>query len=241
MLQKTRAIVLYNMNYSDAYSIVHVYTEEFGVASYLTARAKSRKTKVPKSLFHALAVIDLEVEHQNLREINRIKEAKAHIPLISLLCNPVKSAISIFLAEFISKVVREIQPNKFLFDYIFQSLQVLDLTEKSFANFHLVFMIRMSQFLGFYPDATNYEKGMFFDLQNGIFIACKPNHPHFLHPGEALVFYYLLRMDYENMSNFKFSRHERKEIIERILEYYRLHLSTLPEIKSLEILHEVFG
>ena len=241
MLQKTRAVVLYNVNYSDAYSIVHVYTEEFGLASYLTAKTKSRKAKVPKSIFHALSVVELETDHKNLREIQRIKEAKIHFPLYSVLNNPVKSAISIFIAEFISKVIREVQPNKYLFDYILQSLQVLELVEKSFANFHLVFMIRLSQFLGFYPDATGYEKGMFFDMQNGIFVSFKPNHPHFFNPDESQVFYYLLRMDYENMSNFKFSRHERKEIIYRIIGYYRLHLTALPEIKSLEILHEVFG
>jgi DNA repair protein RecO (recombination protein O) len=241
MLHKTRAIVLYSLNYSDVYSIVHTLTEEFGPVSYLIAKAKGKKTRVPKSVFHSLSILDLEVEHQNLREVQRLKEAKIHIPMLSILNNPVKSTISIFLAEFISKVVKEAQPDKLLFDYIFHSIQVLDLYEKTYVNFHLVFLIRMSQFLGFYPDASEYSKGMYFDMQNGIFVRYKPAHVHFLNPDESEVFFSLLRMSYENMWHFKLSGKVRKEIIIRILEYYRLHLNHFPEIKSLEILHEVFG
>ncbi|MCC8144968.1 MAG: DNA repair protein RecO [Bacteroidales bacterium] len=241
MLYKTRAIVLYSLDYSDAYSIIHTYTEEFGPVSYLTARAKGKKTRIPKSVFYPLSVLELEVDHQNLREIHRLKEAKVHIPFLSLLNNPVKSIISIFLAEFIGKVIRESNPNKLLFDYILQSLQVFNLLEKDYANFHLVFIMRISQFLGFSPDSTGYEKGMFFDMQNGIFVGRKPQHVHFLDAEESNAFFNILRMNYNNMAAFKLSRHERKDIIYRILEYYRLHLTNFPDIKSLEILHEVFG
>jgi DNA repair protein RecO (recombination protein O) len=240
MQHKTRGIVLHSLGYSDTYSITLIYTEEFGRISYLTAKSKSRKTKVPRSLFHALAVLDLEVDHQNLREIQRIKEARTHIPLFSLRNDPVKSAVSIFLAELMSKVIKEIQPNKALFEYLLQSIQILELTGESSANFHLVFMIGLSRFLGSYPDASGYKKGMFFDLQNGVFVPYKTTHPHFLNPDESLVFSNLLRMTYENMNTFRFSRMERRLIINRMLEYYRLHLTNFPDIKSLEILHDVF-
>jgi DNA repair protein RecO (recombination protein O) len=240
MQDKTRGIVLHSNTYNDAYSITQIYTEEFGRISYLTAKSKSRKTRTPKSLFHALAVLDLEVDHRNLRDIQRIKEARAHISQISILCDPVKSAVSIFLAELISKVIREIHPNKSLFEFLLRSIQILELTTESYANFHLVFMIGLSRFLGFYPDASGYKKGMFFNLQDGVFVSYKPLHPHFLNPDESEVFYNLLRMKYENMNAFRFSRNERQAIIQRILEYYRLHLDNFPEIKSLEILHAVF-
>jgi DNA repair protein RecO (recombination protein O) len=240
MLTKTRGIVLYNSAYSDTYSITLIYTEEFGRVSYLTARAKSRKTKVSKSLFHPLAILDLEVEHQNLREIQRIKEAKAHIPLISILNDPVKSMIGIFLAELTGKLIKEIHPNKLLFEYLTQSIQILELSPTGYANFHLVFMIGLSRFLGFYPNASGYRKGLFFDMQNGIFVVNKPLHPHSLNPDESFIFSNLLRMTYENMGAFRFSRNERKSIIYRILEYYRLHLTHFPELKSIEVLHEIF-
>ena len=241
MLHKTRGIVLHSIPYNDKYAITLIYTEEFGRVPYLTSQSKSRKTRVPRSLFHPLAILDLEVEHQNLRDVQRIKEIKIHIPLIALLTDPVKSAMGIFIAELISKVIREEQTNQLLFDFLLQSVKVLELTDTSFANFHLVFMIRLSLFLGFYPDASTYQKGMIFDMRNGIFAGNKPAHIDFLPPEESAVFHNLLRMSYENMSAFRFSGRERRTIIHRVLEYYRLHLSDFPEIKSLEVLHDVFS
>jgi len=241
MLHKTRGIVLHSRPYSDMYAITLIYTEEFGRVQYMTAQSKSRKTKVPRSLFHPLAILDLETEHQNLRDIQRIKEAKIHISLVSILTDPVKSAMAMFVAELISKVIREEQTNRLLFDFLLQSVRVLELTAASPVNFHLAFMIRLSRFLGFYPDSTGYQKGMFFDMQNGVFTLNKPAHIHFLFPEESAVFFNLLRMSYENMPVFRFSSRERQAIIRRILDYYRLHLSDFPEIKSLEVLHEVFS
>lgn len=241
MLCKTRGVILYNLNYNDIYSIVHIFTEEFGLVAYLTPKSKGKKPRFAKAMFQPLSVLDMEVEHLNLRDLQRLKEAKVSMPFISVLSNPVKTTICIFLAEFIGKIVKEGQANKLLFDYIFQSLRILDLVESNYVNFHLVFMIRLSQFLGFYPDATGYEKGMYFDMQNGVFALYKPNHIHFLNPDDSLVFHNLLRMNYENMFNFKFSGKERKNIIHRIVEYYRLHLTNFSEIKSVEILHEIFS
>jgi DNA repair protein RecO (recombination protein O) len=207
----------------------------------MTARSKSRKTGTPKSLFHALAVLDVVVEHRNLRDIQRIKEAQTHIPLVSLLTNPVKNAIAIFLAELIGKVVKEVQPNKILFEFLLQSVDMLEATDASCANFHLAFTISLSRFLGFYPDASGYTEGMFFDMRNGVFVRNKPPHPHFLHAGDSRFFHSFLRIKYENMAAFKLTGAERKVIIVTILEYYRLHLTDLPEIKSLEVLHEIFS
>lgn len=241
MLHKTRGIVLHNRPYSDAYSIALIYTEEFGPVSYLISRSKGKKTTVSKSLFHPLAILDLEADHQNLREIQRIKEAKAHLISLDLLQDPVKSSIGIFLAEFLSRILREAHPNPSLFNYLADSIRVLDMSRESYANFHLSFIINLTRFMGFNPDAGTYSAGAFFDMQNGVFVRFKPTSPYFLNPDESLVFRHLLRMNYNNMRMFRFSGRERKLIIDRFLEYYRIHLVNFPDIKSLDILHEVFG
>jgi DNA repair protein RecO (recombination protein O) len=153
----------------------------------------------------------------------------------------VKTTICIFLAELIGKLAHDRQSDRQLFDFVLQSIRVLEVMEKDYTNFHLVFMIGLSRFLGFYPDSRGYRPGMYFDLQNGVFTLNKPVSAHFLNPDESRIFFNLLRMNYQNMALFAFSRHDRKDIISHILEYYRIHLHRLPEIKSLEILHEVFG
>jgi DNA repair protein RecO (recombination protein O) len=241
MLHKTRGIVLHNLNYSDTYSIVTVFTEEFGIVPYMTSKGKGKKARLPQSVFYPLSIIDMEVEHRNLRNMQQLKEAKAHLQLFSLLNDPVKMSISIFLAEFISKVVKEVEVDRLLFNYIFHSIRILDMSEESTANFHLVFLIRLSPFLGFEPDSSEYGDGMFFDMKNGVFVSGKPLHGLFLNPVESKIFSLLMRMNYENMHVFRFSRYERKAIIYNILNYYRIHLADFPDLKSLEILHDVFG
>jgi DNA repair protein RecO (recombination protein O) len=208
---------------------------------YLTAKTKGKTTRVPSALLYPLSVVELEVEHRNRREIQRLKEARSHLLLTSIRNHPVKSMIGIFLAELIGKTANEMPCDRRLFDFILQSIRVLEVMEKDFANFPLVFMIGLSRFLGFYPDSGGYRPGMYFDLLNGVFIDRQPPTPHFLNPNESLIFFNLLRMNYENMPFFSFSRHERKAIIYHILEYYRIHLSRLHEIKSLEVLHDLFA
>jgi DNA repair protein RecO (recombination protein O) len=241
MLLKTRGIVLNNFPYNDRYAITLIYTEEFGRASYFTSQSKSRKSNVPRSLFHPFAVLDLEVDHKNLRDIQRVKEIRTHIPLFSILTNPVKRVISIFLAELISKVIREEQANPELFSFLLHSIRVLELSNTSCVNFHLVFMIHLSSFLGFLPDSSGYQKGMYFDMLNGVFSRNRPDHKHFLSQDESVVFSKIIRMSYENMAVFRFSKYERRTIILRILEYFRLHLCNFPEIKSIEVFQEVFS
>jgi DNA repair protein RecO (recombination protein O) len=233
--------VLRRLNYNDTYSIVRVFTEEFGAASYLTYKSTGKKSKIATSCFHPLAILDLEVEHQNARDIQRLKEAKVHLPVVFLLNNPIKSAVSLFLAEWIGKAVKGEQADKLLFDYLLQSIQILDLSEKEYANFHLVFLIRLTQFLGFYPDATGYVSETYFDLLNGLFVPVKPTHVHFLDLEESALFFQLLNLNYDTMAGLQLSGNRRKSLIIRLTEYYRLHLVVFPDIKSLDVLHEVFG
>lgn len=240
MLHKTRGIVLHSLNYSDKYKIVHIYTEEFGRVPYLVARSKGKKTRASSALFHPFAVLDLEVEHHNLREIQRVREARSELVLGSIPFDPIKIPLTIFLAEFMYKVVKEEQANRPLFEFVCQSIEVLDLTDASPANFHLAFMMRLTYFLGFYPNEESYLPGMFFDMQAGVFVRYKPNHPFFLPPDESRLFRLLLRMNYGNMQAFAFSRQDRIDIIHRILDYYKVHFSTLTELKSLEILQSLF-
>ena len=241
MLHKTRGIALHSVAYNDAYLIIPVYTEEFGLVSYLAPRKRNKKSRFSPLLYQPLSILDLEVEHYPLRDIQKIKEAQSHLLLSELMFNPLKSSIVLFLAEFIYRISKELQANSLVFEFIVESLRVLDLLEEGIANFHLVFMIRMSRYLGFYPDADTYTEHSYFDLSDGVFVErATPFHPC-LNLEESRIFRLLLRMNYENMSKFRLSRNDRGQIINRILEFYRLHLAAFTDMKSLQVLQDVFG
>ncbi len=240
MLSKTRGIVLHSIPYNDTYSIIYVYTEVFGRSSYLVARSRGKKSNVSKALFMPLSAIEMEVEHKNKRDLHRVRETKLCYPLTQLFCDPVKNVVALFLAEVLYRVVKDTEPDLRLFDYLYRSIHILEFSEKGVANFHIVFLLHLLNYLGIYPNIESYTEGAYFDMQNGVFTLQPPLHRNYLNREESIVFARLFKISYENMSLYSFSRQERVNIINLILSYYRLHLPDIPEIKSIDILRSLF-
>jgi len=240
MLHKTKGIVLYSLPYNDNCMIVTIYTEVFGRTAYLVATTRSKKSKVSRSLLQPLSVLEMEVEHQNNRDLQRIKEAKSGLILSQLHCHPVKNAITLFLSEVLYRIIQEKETNQALFDYLFRSIKWLDIVDLGVANFHLTFLLQLSAYLGIRPGNKSYKPDSYFDLQNGVFTETIPLHNNYLNVNDSIVFERLLRMNYENMALYTFTRQERTAIIRHIIDYYRLHLSDFPEIKSLAVMQSLF-
>ena len=240
MWNKTRGIVLHAIPYNDKYAIIYMYTEAFGRAAYLVSRSRRKQGGVSKALFAPLTVWEMEVDHQPKRDIHRIKEAHACFPLTDVATDPVKSMLALFLSEVLFRVLKETEPDPRLFHYLYDSIQLLEALDQGIANFHLVFLLGLLQPLGIFPNVDAYEPDHCFDLLNGEFVDAPPFHRHFLSPAETVVFVRLLRIRFENMALFGFSRHERMAILQSILAYYRLHVPDFPEIKSLAVLQSVF-
>lgn len=242
MLHKTRGLVLNTINYNDKYILAQLFTESFGRVTYMVPKSKGKNVKVPKSLFSPLTVLDMEVEHQVSRDIQRIREARPELYQYGLSADLSKTSMAFFLSEFLTRVLRDADVNdsRYLFAFLEQSVQILEMTDKSIANYHLVFMLKLSHFMGFYPNLEEYRKNDLFDMLNGEFVMYQPLHKHFLNRTDSKALSLLARISYENMHRFAFSRHDRVNIINRILEYYRLHLYDFPALKSLDVLHELF-
>jgi len=240
VLHKTRGLVLNTINYNDKYVLAQIFTESFGRITYMVSKAKGKNSKVPKSLFSPLAILDLEVEHQASRDIQRIREARSELYLYDISGNLGKTSMAFFLSEFLTRVLRDINDSQLLFSFLEQSVQILEMTDKSISNYHLVFMLKLSHFLGFYPNLEEYRTNDLFDMINGEFVKYQPLHKHFLNRNDSKALSMLARISYENMHRFVFSRQDRINIINRILEYYRLHLYEFPALKSLDVLHELF-
>lgn len=240
MLSKTRGIVLHSIPYNDKYSIIYMYTETFGRASYLVSRSRGKKSTVSRALFMPLSVLEMEVEHLNKRDLHRIRETKLCYPLTELFCDPVKNVLTLFLSEVLFRVVKDTEPDHRLFEYLYQSIHLLEFAEKGVANFHLVFLLNLLHYMGIYPNGESYGASCYFDMLNGEFIDRVPMHKHYLNREESAVFARLLKISFENMSLFSFSRQDRMNVINRIIEYYRLHLPDFPEIKSLAVMQSLF-
>lgn len=217
-----------------------MYTEAFGRASYLVARNRGKKSPVSKALFMPLSVVEMEVEHLNKRELHRIRETRLCYPLTDIFCDPIKNMLTLFLSEVLFRAVKETEPDPRMFEYLYEAIRLLEIADKGVANFHLVFLLRLLHYMGIYPNMDSYVPGFCFDMLNGVFVDRIPMHRHYLDRQESLFLVRLMKISFENMSLYSFSRRDRVDIINRILEYYRLHLPDFPEIKSLSVMQSLF-
>jgi DNA repair protein RecO (recombination protein O) len=240
MLIKIKAIVLHCLSYNDTTNIVHLYTEEFGRMSYLASNTHSKKSNLKRAFFQPLSVIEIEADHKGSRQMQRIKDIHSLYSFSGIPYDPTKNAVSLFLAEVLYRALRESEKNPTLFDYLLRSIQYLDLMETGLANFHLVFLIKLTRYLGFYPNMEGQRPHWFFDLHDGAYVSTRPLHNAWLTPNQADEFSLLMRMNFDNMQAFKFERHQRVEILRQMLNYYRMHLTDFPSIKSLGVLQELF-
>lgn len=203
--------------------------------------SRSRKALVKSSLFQPLALLELEADFRTSANIYKVKEVKSAYPFSSLPFNPYKSSIALFLSEFLYRAIREEAENRPLFAYLKHSIIWLDECERGIANFHLVFLMRLSRFLGLYPNLEDYHDGDYFDLQNAHFVSIRSAlHPHYINPQEAALLTTLMRMNYDTMHLFRMSRQERTRCLSVLNDYYRLHLPGFPVLNSLEVLKELF-
>ena len=240
MLLNTEAIVINTINYNDKYVLAQIFTKEFGRVTYMVSKSKNKSTKVPRSLFYPLAQLHLVADHMPSRNIQRIREAQVVFHQYDTMSNMGKTSMVFFLSEFLSKVLKDTEGQPYLFDFLTQSIHILEMTDKSVANFHLVFMLKLSHFFGFYPNFEDYSTDSMFDMRNGIFTIRQPLHNNYVNKEESIHLARLARINFENMHKFIFARQDRINVVNRMLEYYRLHLGDFPKLKSLEVLHGLF-
>lgn len=240
MLAKTQAIVLRSLKYGEAKMIVDMFTRSHGRLSFIVSIPKSAKSKIKKQFFQPLSLLEIEADVRPKSQLQKLADARLSHPYSSIPFDPHKLAIALFVSEFLYHALRSEQQNAPLFDYVANGVRWLDGQEAHFANFHLVFLMRLSRFLGFYPNIEHYETGEYFDLRESIFVTHPPIHRDFLYPHEAEKIRLLMRMDFPTMHLFRMSHQDRNRLLEVSLAYYRLHLPDFPELRSLSVLQELY-
>jgi DNA repair protein RecO (recombination protein O) len=241
MLHKTRGIVFKTTDYGDSSMIVQIFTEKFGLQTYMVNGAKKPKAKIAKNMLQPLHLLDMVVYHKNNGNIQRIKELKNSPQLLNIPYDLVKSSIALFLNEVIYKAAKQQGADEGLFSFLFSAIEWLDNESKGLANFHLVFMLKLTRFLGFYPDRPLNGDADYFDLKDGIFSRFKPESILYLSPPHTQNFIKLLLSSFESLDEIKLSNEERRFLVQKILDYYAMHAEGFGNIKSHEVLEEIFN
>ena len=239
MLLQDRILVLRTLRYADDRLIVEALARTQERVSFIVRITHSPRAAVRHTLFTPLAVIDIEWNRPRNGQLGKPLSARVALPRLTLHTVPAKTAVVLFLAEMLLHVVHSEEADTAIFDFVEAALQWFDTAEQNFANFHLVFLMRLTRFLGIAPDLS--QAGLpYFDLIGGRFVAIRPMHAHLLEGEEASVFANLLRMNFSTMHLFRFSRAQRNRILDVLIDYYRLHLAAMPELNSPDVLRTLF-
>ncbi|HEY9045606.1 MAG TPA: DNA repair protein RecO [Ohtaekwangia sp.] len=221
MLHKTRGVVFRFTKYGETSIIVNIFTELFGMQSYIVNGVRSQSTKSKIALYQPLTLLDLIVYHRENANIMRIKEIKCLYPYHAIPTDIRKSALAMFINEVINKTIKEESHAQELCEFLIQSLMVLDKQDKV-ENFHLLFLIKLSRFLGFGAQTKN-------EIVAGRIASLE---------AEAML-EQLVTASYD--APLTISNTLRRELLDVLLKFYTDHIETLTEMKSVQVLREVMG
>ncbi|MDD4227160.1 MAG: DNA repair protein RecO [Mariniphaga sp.] len=241
MLVTTQGIVLHFIRFGDNSIIVNIYTREYGRQAYLMHISRSRRSQGKIGVFQPLFLVDLIAYQKDTREVQTIKEIKNQPVYQNIPFDVVKSTQAIFIAEILSKTLREQESVPDLFEFLTNSILFFDLAEGEIAGFHLWFLIRLTEYLGFKPNIENFGFRNWFDLQKGVVVPYEPSHSYFMHPEATRDFCRITALKINELENMKLSREQRSYLTQKVVEYYQLHFEHLGEVKSLKVLQEVFS
>ena len=221
MLQKTRGIVFRFVKFGETSIIANIFTEQFGLQSYMIkgVRSNSRKSKI--ALFQPLTLLEMVVYHKENAGIMHIKEVKCFHPYQYINGDVRKATIAMFINEVLNKSVKEQSHAQDIFNFIADSLIYLDTLQHP-ENFHLRFLIGLSKHLGFGPKLSS-------EVLGGRMIS----------DDEEIALNKFLTLDYH--IDIPLTYPQRKNILAVLLRFYQTYSDGFGEMKSLAVLKEILN
>jgi len=225
MLHKTRGIVLNYIRYKETSIIVKIYTEEFGLQTYVENGVRSARSKGKIALFQPLTLVDLVVYFKPGVEIQRISEIKCGHPFYNIPTDIRKMTLGIFVTEILALTLREHTGNATLFDFLQKALVFLEEQEEHTENFHLFFLMSLSAYLGFGPETA---RDIRMQLQeHGIAVSA----------GEEGILQKILETPFGGRLDI--GKSQRLTALEHLVDFYRLNLDSFTGVRSVQVLKEV--
>jgi DNA repair protein RecO (recombination protein O) len=244
-LHHTRGIVLRTVKYGETSVIVAIFTELFGLQSYLVngVRTSSKKGSGKANLFQPSAILDMVVYHNELRQLQRIKEFKWGHVYHHLLSDVKKNAVALFMIELLGKCLKQPESNPDLYHFAEDALLHLDAGSATVAaNFPLFFALHLPVFFGLRIQDNYSSTRPYLDLQEGVFTTDAPYHSFMLEDKQAFITSQLLKVQQpEELEEIKLHHEFRRSLLQAYEKYYILHIQDFGTMRTLPVLREILG
>lgn len=239
MILSTKGVVLHCMDYSETSIIARVYTEQLGLQTYIVKGVRKKGARIKRNLFAPLSIIQLIANHKEGDGMHVMREASCEYQLNGIATDMSKTAVSIYISELLAHSVSAQMADPDLYGFIEDAILNLDRATGSVAGFPLSFTIGLTQFLGFDPHNNFDANHTFFDMEGGNFCPHPPDHPYYLSsPLSDRLSEVLLALN-AGVISIVADHATRNELLARMLEYFRIHIPSFSEIKSVQVLGEV--
>lgn len=242
---KTRGIVLKTVRYGETSIIATIYTELFGLQSYLVngVRSVSKKGGGNANLFQPSAILDLVVYHNELKNLQRIKEFKWGHLYTRIFFDVPRNAVSLFMVELLLRSLKQPESNASFYHFVERAFLDLDTAdEPTTAVFPLHFALRLCSRYGFGLRDSYSEKSNILDLQEGEFVKERPPHPHFLEGVYSRLTSELLKAATpSDAGRIRMNRETRRTMLHAYEIFYALHIQDFGGLKTLPVLEAVLG
>jgi len=239
MIHKTKAIIIGLVKYGETSLIVHAYTEKFGRQTYMIKGGRSKKSRTKANLFQPLFLLDMNVSHRDGKNLQMIKEAQFSELAPHLNFETYKNPLVLFLAEVLSKVLKEEEGDPQLFSFLSNHISYLIQVDDIPKVYHLSFLINLTRFLGFYPNDNWSDENQFFDLDNAIFTRLENRHAHCLDSNISHLLHLILQTQLSSLETIEMSSEGLKALLRAILNFYALHSHGFTKLKSLSVFEEL--
>jgi len=248
MTHKTYGIVLRSIKYGETSLVVTIFTELFGVQTYMVNGVRTtKKSGLKAALYQPAAILEMDVYHNELKKMHRIRECNWGFLYSTILSDVIKNSIALYMVELLYKTLKQPEKNPDLYHFCEDAFEHLDSASINIAaNFALYFSLHLTHFFGFKisnPNGKDIKEGnMYIDLMEGVFTDHQPAHPHFIHGENALITSELLKiMQPHELDQLKLNHNKRRELLLNYQDYYALHIHDFGQMKTLKVLHEILG
>ncbi len=240
MIQHTRAIVLHTFKYGESGMISRMLTPTHGVLSFLVHGVRKARSKNKAYLLQPLTLLDMVVYIKPGDQLQNIRELHCSTPFTTIHTDIRKTTMALFLAEVLLNTCKHQQIQEDAYHYIENSILLLDREDTRMADFHLMFLLQLTQYLGFFP-ARNYSAThCYFNLREGSYQQAFHGNTESLEQEDSRIFYALSDAQISAHEPIPLSREKRMHLLYKIIDYYRYHMDGFKEVKSLKVLETVF-
>jgi DNA repair protein RecO (recombination protein O) len=244
MIHSTRGIVLRAVKYGDTSLIVSMYTELFGIQSYIVSGVRTeRKGGTRAGMFQPAAILDMVVYHQDQKNLHRIKEFKWGYVYRDVYTGVIKNTLVIYMMELLQKCLKQPESNPDLYHFIETSLLRLDVADDTTAaNYALHFTLALAAHLGFRIGGVYTPETPILDLREGVYGHDPPGHVHILDGYLAEVTSLLMEAEtVDDLRAIRLNRELRRSLLEAYQTFYALHVPDFGKLRSLAVLQDILG